>query len=79
LAEEDDSGAAREAIRGLIDRVVLTPDKSAKGGLSIDLEGELAGILALATDHKGVNGRSNLQRQVKMVAGTGFEPVTFRL
>jgi site-specific DNA recombinase len=79
LVEEDDSGTAREAIRSLIDRVVLTPDNAAKGGLRIDLEGELAGILALATDHKGVNGRSDLQRQVKMVAGTGFEPVTFRL
>ena len=79
LTKEDDAGMAREAIRNLIDRVILTPDGQAKGGLRIDLEGELAGILALATEHKGVGGASDLQRQVKLVAGTGFEPVTFRL
>jgi len=42
LTKEDDAGMAREAIRDLIDRVVLTPDGQAKGGLRIDLEGEFA-------------------------------------
>jgi hypothetical protein len=55
------------------------PDGQAEGGLRIDLEGELAGILALATEHKGVGGGTDLRGQAKLVAGTGFEPVTFRL
>jgi hypothetical protein len=59
--------------------VVLTPDGQAKGGLRIDLGGELAGILALATEYKGVGSGSILERQAKLVAGIGFEPMTFRL
>ena len=78
LAEEDDAGTAREAIRGLIDRVVLTR-QGGEGRLRIDLEGELAGILPLATEHKGDGGASDLQSQVNLVAGIGFEPMTFRL
>jgi site-specific DNA recombinase len=45
-----------------------------------DLQGELAGILALAADNKkpATQLRSGLE-QIKVVAGAGFEPATFRL
>ncbi|MEM0909428.1 MAG: recombinase family protein [Pseudomonadota bacterium] len=42
---------ASTLIRGLIDRIVLTP-KSGGQEYSIDLHGKLAGILALATENK---------------------------
>jgi site-specific DNA recombinase len=54
------------------------------GALSIVLRGDLAGILAIASSDKQKPGflseaGPELLSQVKMVAGTGFEPVTFRL
>ncbi len=44
-AIRDDAGAA---LRGLIERVTITPDAGSEGGLRIELEGDLAMILALA-------------------------------
>jgi site-specific DNA recombinase len=65
---------AHEAIRRLIDKVVLTP---AEGVLRIDLHGEAAAILQLsAAGKKGPLGEG---QQLVMVAGVGFEPTTFRL
>jgi len=73
---------AAELIRGLIERIVLKPavDDAGKKMLTIDLTGHLAGILALggAATKKGANG-APLDQQIKMVAGVGFEPTTFRL
>ena len=46
------------------------------------VRGELAAILALGgggTNNKGAGDTDALSVQMKMVAGTGFEPVTFRL
>jgi site-specific DNA recombinase len=67
---------AAQVLRGLIDEVRLIPEN---GRLEIELVGELAGILALAADSKKpvTEGRDGLQ--ATLVAGTGFEPVTFRL
>jgi site-specific DNA recombinase len=73
---------ATDLIRKLIDRIVLTPVEDEKGRktLSIDLHGHLAGILSLATKAKKPLGESGLSvESIKLVAGTGFEPVTFRL
>lgn len=47
LNKPDVRGEAAEALRALIDHVVLTPSAE---GYDIDLHGDLAGILALATD-----------------------------
>ena len=58
---------------------MLTPEREA---LQIDVRGELASILALAEGarrDKGAGATGALCAQIKMVAGTGFEPVTFRL
>ena len=85
---------AIEAIRCLIKQIMLTPDKAELNGLSVDLHGDLALILSLATAHVGapssrrsIAGARNdklprtgvLGSQLTVVAGTGFEPVTFRL
>jgi len=52
LNDEHDRIEAAEIIRGLIDRIVLTPKEECRQTLSIGLEGALAGILALATNDK---------------------------
>ncbi len=84
---------AAEALRSLISRIVLTPDASAPDGVAAELHGDLATILRLAAERQG--GDRGLRRaagakenppeqaftggQLSVVAGTGFEPVTFRL
>ena len=77
LYEPDARDAAFELIRSLIERVVLTP---VGGKLRIDLHGELAGILSICDDSKKPASSSKRRaEQIKMVAGGGFEPPTFRL
>ena len=52
------------------------------GVLTIDLRGELAAMLSLCAGtetQKTSAGEPSEVLQMKMVAGTGFEPVTFRL
>jgi site-specific DNA recombinase len=59
--------------------VVLMPEG---GVLTIDLRGELATMLSLCAGtetQKTSAGEPSEVLQMKMVAGTGFEPVTFRL
>jgi site-specific DNA recombinase len=80
-AFQDDALKAQafERLRALIEAVVLTPED---GDLAIDLRGELASILSLcagAETQKVSAVVTDEVLQIKMVAGTGFEPVTFRL
>ena len=77
----DGAAAARELLRGLIDEIRIVPE-----GLTqrIELRGELAAILGLAglqttKPPAGMAGTLEMAEQVKVVAGTGFEPVAFRL
>ena len=70
---------AAEALRVLIDQVVLTPSAE---GYDIDLHGDLAGILALASAQNAKTAVADVAgavSQVSLVAGVGFEPTTFRL
>ena len=67
---------ATEALRGLIDAIVLAPDE---GGLRIELRGNLAAMLGAATNAKRSPETGDLSLQVVMVAGAGFEPATFGL
>ena len=76
--QDEDEGKRIEAadtLRSLVDQIVLTP---VDGKVEIDVQGDLAGILTISTQSKnpaaGATGS-----QVKMVAGVGFEPTTFRL
>ena len=71
---------ALDLLRGLITRVVVQPSEG-----HVDLvveEGALAAMLALgqnASTRPGGRVHDDLLVQVKLVAGAGFEPATFRL
>jgi site-specific DNA recombinase len=66
---------AGEVLRSLVKEIILTPDDS---GLQIDVRGDLAGILAVSLKSKTPAAMAG-GSQFEMVAGTGFEPVTFKL
>jgi site-specific DNA recombinase len=82
---------ATEALRGLIDAIILTPSqgeppscagKDSRFGeprLRIELKGNLAAMLSAATNAKRSSETGDLSLQVVMVAGAGFEPATFGL
>jgi site-specific DNA recombinase len=61
LAESDGMEEAREAIRGLIEKIVLTP-RTEGPGLTVDLHGALASLLLLATG-------APVHRVARMAAG----------
>ncbi len=67
---------ASEALRDLIDAIVLTPNQ---GELQIELRGNLAAMLGAAQNAKRSPETGDLSPQVVMVAGGGFEPPTFGL
>jgi site-specific DNA recombinase len=66
---------AAEALRGLLDRVALTPDPEAPDGLRVELYGDLAEIMALGNRQRdssvgpGGSGRGR-RSQLSVVAGT---------
>ena len=73
-AERDD---ARGVIRSMIDRVVLTPRKAATG-LEATLYGEIAAILAVCERASSNTAPvTETSSQLSVVAGVGFEPMTF--
>ncbi len=73
--EGDDALAAREAFRGMLDRVVFMPGNG-KGEFQLELYGRLA---ALLEPQKTKTPQAIAACEVMVGAGTGFEPVTFRL
>ena len=97
LARPEVAGEAATTLTRLIQRIVLTPDATAENGLAVDLHGDLALILSLASGGNARKGAptTSLSHNEKLptalanatamgslltvVAGTGFEPVTFRL
>ena len=88
LSEEDGEGQARGAIRGLIEKVVVSPMPTGGKRMTphVTLHGALAGILrlCLGTDTMPERQKTSCEQEVAesigfLVAGTGFEPVTFRL
>ena len=82
LRGEGGKAEAAEAFRTLVDQVTLVPTEDE---LAIVLRGDLAAILRFAANKKNPNVLSDagvldaLLSQESLVAGTGFEPVTFRL
>ena len=80
LNEPGTAAEAGEIIRGLIDRIVLTP---ADGVLKAELHGDLGAILAYADGELQPNGKASSSAKpgalLSVVAGGGFEPPTFRL
>ncbi len=83
LNAEDTRSEAADILRGLIDKLILTPDTDASNGHKIELFGELGAILSLCDNGMGANAKTRTDgasiRQVTMVAGAGFEPAAFRL
>ena len=78
LTNDATKDSASEAIRSLIDTVILSPND--EGPMDITLVGDLAGLLTVATKAKEPLLKSDpFISQVTMVAGVGFEPTTFRL
>ncbi|WP_454887197.1 recombinase family protein [Sphingomonas oryzagri] len=67
---------ARDAMRSIIDQLILTPNEAGRG-VKIEVRGRLAEILHIAQGRPPRGNRPD--HMVVMVAGTGFEPVTFRL
>ena len=96
LNNENHRTEAADLIRKLVEKVVLKPDPNGEG-LLIDLHGDLAGILSIASEtgkhlkpeelsfvqesgaQKSLGPAFSRPGQVKLVAGAGFEPATFRL
>ena len=83
LNSEDHRAEASELIRSLIDRIILSPSEDRDRPI-IDLQGDLAGILAIAANRDKTSLSEDLLRinpdQCEaLVAGAGFEPATFRL
>ena len=76
LQREDTRLEASEMLRGLIDSIVLTPEK---GQLRIELRGNLAAMLTAAQQTKRSPETGDLLVPVQLVAGAGFEPATFGL
>ncbi|QCB43935.1 hypothetical protein E5673_18335 [Sphingomonas sp. PAMC26645] len=79
VREQRGKTQAFERLRALIEAVVLTPED---GNLAIDLRGELASMLTLCAGAKTQKASAAVTEevlQIKLVAGTGFEPATFRL
>ena len=76
LENEESRTSAVEAIRALIETILLEPDGDE---LKIMLKGDLAGMLSAARDTKRSPDTGDLLVQIKLVAGGGFEPPTFGL
>jgi len=80
LADPRDRDEAADAIRGLIERIVLTPGEK-RGQMDAALHGDLGTILEWAGNgrRKGATDTPGSGMSVSVVAGAGFEPATFRL
>ena len=89
LADPEIQTEAGDALRALVDHVMMVPDAAQPDRHRLELHGELAMALHLgdATSLDSSDGSRNrklpkafaLGSRVSVVAGTGFEPVTFRL
>jgi site-specific DNA recombinase len=78
LNTKENRAEAADILRSLIDRIELKPNHRRK--LEINLYGHLAGIISLAGNKNApLDPNEPSIQQVKLVAGVGFEPTTFRL
>ena len=73
LVDPDIRTPALEAIRGLIERVTVLDDPA---GVTLNLEGAITAMIDLA---QPLAMNETDRGSVKVVAGVGFEPTTFRL
>ncbi len=66
LESEESRSGAREAIRALIEAILLEPEGEQ---LKITLKGDLAGMLSAARDSKRSPDTGDLMVQINLVAG----------
>jgi hypothetical protein len=78
LQHPQERDEAAEAIRGLIERITLTPGEK-RGEIAATLHGELGTILEWTAQMQKTPGACASGVSVSVVAGAGFEPATFRL
>ena len=78
LQHPQERDEAAEAIRALIERITLAPGPK-RGEIAATLHGDLGTILEWAAQNANTPGPAGSGVSVSVVAGTGFEPVTFRL
>ena len=78
LIRSDTDREAIELLRSIIEEVRVSPNDG--GEYRLEVRGELGGILALSQGAKN-SAETAAERalQIKVVAGAGFEPTTFRL
>jgi hypothetical protein len=68
LSDAERAPEVTEALRALVDRIVLTPELRPgrkRATLTVDLEGALAGILHLAAGEKGAAVAAAIQQRLK--------------
>ena len=76
LNSENDKTEAHEILRELIEKVVLTPNND-RSELIVDLHGDLAGIMSMATNAENSKVSNGYDVMVgKLVAEEGLEPPT---
>ena len=68
LQDPDSRSEATEALRGLVDAIVLTPDQGGET-LQIELGGNLAAMLGATVQTKRSSESDDLSLQVSLVAG----------
>jgi site-specific DNA recombinase len=74
--EEIEREEARRAMRALIDHIVVTPAEDRRG-VALEVRGRLSELIDFGHKKSAPSGARDCMLSV--VAGTGFEPVTFRL
>lgn len=73
LDRKDGRSEATEHLRALIDKIVLTPEKG-REDLRIDLHGDLAGILGIASQKRARPGNAvSGPNKIALVAGARLE------
>jgi site-specific DNA recombinase len=72
-ADEDNRAAANDCIRQIVEKVVIHP-KGAYKPVEIEIHGQLAALLRISE-----RATDPLESRGVVVAGIGFEPMTFRL
>ena len=85
LADPELGSEAMDLIRSMITQIKVVPRERADG-VHLELSGDLARILHLCNTSSMQNaqavagsGRLSVSYEVSVVAGRGFEPLTFRL
>lgn len=78
LSDPEIRDEAVEALRSLLEAVIIAPTEA---GLEIEIIGDIAHMIEMGIEDKKKRPALNEKtvRSVKVVAGVGFEPSTFRL